>query len=92
MGHSTHVASIVAGNGSGSSGANAIRTFRGMAPNANIINLRVLNGQGVGTDSAVIAAIQQAIALKSQYNIRVLNLSLGRGVYESYTQDPCVRR
>jgi hypothetical protein len=28
----------------------------------------------------VIAAIQQAIALKTQYNIRVINLSLGRGV------------
>jgi len=36
----------------------------------------------------VIAAIQRAIALKSTYNIRVINLSLGRRVYESYTQDP----
>jgi serine protease AprX len=36
----------------------------------------------------VIAAIQTAIALKSKYNIRVINLSLGRQVYESYTLDP----
>ena len=36
----------------------------------------------------MIAAIQQAIALESTYNIRVLNLSLGRPVYESYTLDP----
>ena len=36
----------------------------------------------------MIAAIQRAIALKSTYNIRVINLSLGRRVYESYTQDP----
>ena len=40
------------------------------------------------TDSAVIAAIQRAIALKSTYNIRVINLSLGRPVFESYTVDP----
>jgi len=36
----------------------------------------------------VIAAISRAIQLQSQYNIRVLNLSLGRGIYESYTLDP----
>ena len=36
----------------------------------------------------VIAAINQAIALKSKYNIRVINLSMGRAVYESYKLDP----
>ena len=36
----------------------------------------------------MIAAIQQAISLKNTYNIRVINLSLARGVYESYTLDP----
>src|SRR5208282_4947363 len=60
----------------------------GMAPGANIINLRVLDQNGSGTDSQVVAAIQQAIQLKSQYNIRVINLSLGRPVFESYTLDP----
>src|SRR5204862_5016643 len=59
----------------------------GIAPNANIINLRVLDQNGVGSDSSVIAAIQTAISLKSTYNIRVINLSLGRQVYESYTVD-----
>src|SRR6202042_2661524 len=46
------------------------------------------NENGVGTDSMVIAAIERAIALKSTYNIRVINLSLGRPIWESYTQDP----
>ena len=32
--------------------------------------------------------INRAIQLKSQYNIRVINLSLGRPVFESYTIDP----
>src|SRR5262250_2218608 len=41
-----------------------------------------------GTDSSVINAINQAISLKNQYNIRVMNLSLGRPVFESYTLDP----
>src|SRR5438270_207053 len=86
-GHGTHVAGIVAGNGHDS--ANGYPTqYTGVAPNANIINLRVLDANGSGTDSQVIAAIQRAIQLKSTYNIRVINLSLGRSVYESYTLDP----
>jgi serine protease AprX len=87
-GHGTHVAGIIAGNGSNSSCLSCDVTFRGIAPNVNIINLRVLDQNGSATDSTVIAAIQEAIALQSQYNIRIINLSLGRGVFESYTTDP----
>ena len=42
----------------------------------------------MGTDSAVIAAINRAISLRKKYNIRVINLSLGRRVFESYKIDP----
>src|ERR1039458_9939369 len=59
-----------------------------MAPNANILNFHALDKNGQGTDASVINAINQAIQLQSQYNIRVINLSLGRAVYESYQQDP----
>ncbi len=64
-GHGTHVAGIIAGNGTSSTCGNCDVTFRGIAPNASIINLRVLDQNGSATDSTVIAAIQQAIALKS---------------------------
>jgi serine protease AprX len=87
-GHGTHVSGIIAGNGSGSKGPNSTYTFQGIAGNANIINLRVLDQNGAGTDSEVIAAIQTAIQLKDTYNIRVINLSVGRPVFESFTQDP----
>jgi serine protease AprX len=86
-GHGTHVAGIVAGNGHDSVSGYPTQ-YVGVAPNANIINLRVLDANGSGTDSQVIAAIQRAIQLKSTYNIRVINLSLGRSVYESYALDP----
>src|SRR5467141_1666281 len=86
-GHGTHVAGIIAGNAYDSTtGYKGV--YRGVAPEAQIINLRALDSTGSGTDSTVIAAIQQAIALRSTYNIRVINLSLGRQVYESYTVDP----
>jgi len=87
-GHGTHVAGILAGNGTNSRGTKFRKTFMGIADNVNLINLRVLDQNGGGLDSSVIAAIQRAISLKSKYNIRVINLSLGRPVYESYKLDP----
>jgi serine protease AprX len=90
-GHGTHIAGLIAGNGISSTGPIFSETFKGIAPKVNIVNLRVLDANGSGTDSAVIAAISQAINLKSKYNIRVINLSLGRGVFESYKQDPLCR-
>jgi serine protease AprX len=87
-GHGTHVAGIIAGNGASSTCSNCTITYRGVAPNANIINLRALDANGQATDSGVIAAMQAAISLKSAFNIRVINLSLGRSIYESYTLDP----
>ena len=82
-GHGTHVAGIIGGNGSLSGGQ-----YEGVAPAVSLIDLRALDANGSGTDSMVIAAIQQAIALQQTYNIRVINLSLGRGIPVSYTQDP----
>jgi len=82
-GHGTHVSGIIAGDGKSSKGL-----YQGIAPNATILNFRVLDDHGVGQDSYVINAIQTAIALKNTHNIRVINLSLGRPVYESYTLDP----
>ena len=88
FGHGTHVAGIAGGNGTDSSGNGAFQTFKGVAPNINIISLKVLDQTGSGQSSAVVAAIQRAIQLKATYNIRVINLSLGQPVYESYTLDP----
>ncbi|HWU36889.1 MAG TPA: S8 family serine peptidase, partial [Candidatus Acidoferrum sp.] len=88
FGHGNHVAGLVGGNGSSSSSSKYTYMVRGIAPNANLINLRALDKNGEGTDSSVIAAIQRAIALKQTYNIRIINLSLGRPVVASYLNDP----
>jgi subtilisin family serine protease len=82
-GHGTHVAGILAGNGYDSQGARA-----GIAPGAKIIALKVLDSQGQGYISDVIAAIDYAIARSAYYNIRIINLSVGAGVFESYANDP----
>jgi serine protease AprX len=87
-GHGEHVAGILGGNGTNSLCGSCDRRLVGMAPGVNIVNLRVLDENGNGSDSGVIAAIDTAITLQHTYNIRVMNLSLGRAVYESYKNDP----
>jgi serine protease AprX len=87
-GHGQHIAGIIASNGRTSNCGDCTQVFVGIAPGVNLINLKVLDATGQGSDSFVIAAIDRAISLKNTYNIRVMNLSLGRPVYESYTQDP----
>jgi serine protease AprX len=82
-GHGTHVAGIIAGNGRTTFG---LRTA--MAPRANIVALKALDGEGKGRISNIIAALDWAVANKAQYNIRVINMSLGAGVFESYNTDP----
>lgn len=84
-GHGTHVAMIIAGNGTKSAGTN--KNFRGVAPGATIVNLAALDRYNKGNESDVLAAIQRAIDLKSTHNIRVMNLSLGRPVSRSYKND-----
>src|SRR5439155_12313796 len=82
-GHGTHVAGVIAGNGYDSGGQNA-----GMAPDASLVALKVLDADGHGNISHVIAALDWVVANKSTYNIRVVNLSVGASVRESYWTDP----
>jgi len=82
-GHGTHVAGIIAGNGYDSNGARA-----GMAPAADIVSLKVLDQNGNGYISGVIAALDWVVANRTLYNIRVVNLSIGAPVTESYYSDP----
>jgi serine protease AprX len=82
-GHGTHVAGIIAGSGYDSNGAR-----RGVAPGANLVVLKVLDGDGYGYISNVIAALDYAVEHRAQFNIRVINLSVAAGVYESYNTDP----
>jgi subtilisin family serine protease len=82
-GHGTHVAGIIGGNGYDSRGQKA-----GIAPKASLISLKVLDGNGQGTISNIIAALNWIVANAQTYNIRVVNMSVGAHVNESYLTDP----
>lgn len=78
-GHGTHIAGIVAGNGHDSNG-----TFKGIAPGVTLIGLKISDDLGVAFESDVVLALQWTLEHKSQYNIRVINLSINSGVDTSY--------
>ncbi|RMD70468.1 MAG: hypothetical protein D6819_04220 [Gammaproteobacteria bacterium] len=79
-GHGSHVAGIAAGNGGGGGGGIPPGTFVGMAPEADIIAVRVFNGDCdfLAKDISLVQAFsfidQKAQALHEPY---VINLSLG---------------
>jgi serine protease AprX len=82
-GHGTHVAGIIAGDGFDSGGRQA-----GVAPGASLLVEKVLDANGEGYISNVIAAIDYAVANRDALHVRVINLSVAAGVYESYRTDP----
>jgi len=84
-GHGSHVASTAAGNDrlSGQSG-----TYAGVAPNASLVNLRVLDSGGRGRVSWVLSALDWVLANGSRYKVRVVNMSLGMPAIDSYKIDP----
>lgn len=94
-GHGTFVAGLIAGDGSASlpldQGGYATMQFRGVAPAANIIGIKVLDATGSGRASAVMAGILWAVAHRDEYGIRVVNLSLGSNPVAPVQFDPIAR-
>jgi len=94
-GHGTFVAGLIAGDGSASlppdQGGEAVRQYRGVAPQADIVSLKVLDKFGEGRESDVVRAIAWAVLNKDRYNIRVLNLSLAGDVAGPTETDPMAR-
>ena len=85
-GHGTHVAGLIAGNGLMSAGR-----YVGIAQNARLIGLRVLDANGEGRSSDLLNAIEFAIDNRAALGIDVINLSLGHPVLEPAADDPLVQ-
>ncbi len=86
-GHGTHVAGIVAGNGYDSAGE-LTGAYKGVAPGANIISVRVIGSDGSAKLDAIVKGIEWAVVNRHAYNIRVINLSLGGIPSGPYISDP----
>jgi hypothetical protein len=69
-GHGTHVAGTIGAKDDGVGVA-------GVAPGTRLVAVKVLDDTGAGTTSSVICGIEWVLANRTQYDIRVANLSLG---------------
>ena len=78
-GHGTFVAGIAAGSAKG---------YAGVAPNADIVSLDVMDDRGAGKTSDVIAAAEWIYQNKAAHNIRVANFSLHSGAVNHFWLDP----
>jgi serine protease AprX len=86
FGHGTHVAGLVGGTGWQSG-----YSYMGVAPKARLIGVKVLDGQGTGRTSNVIAAIDYVVANAGYLGVDVINLALGHPIFENAETDPLVR-
>jgi len=77
-GHGTHLAGIIAGHGA---------EFRGVAPDARLVDIRVLDESGEGTLRSVVAGFEWLLDNRAALGIRVLNLSFGTTQTSSYHAD-----
>lgn len=76
-GHGTHVSGIIAGDGTTSRRMAGGIDYSGMAPEANLVMLKVLDGRGNGNTPKVLQGIDWILKNKDVYNIRLLNISVG---------------
>lgn len=82
-GHGTFVAGVIAGNGA-AGGSN----FKGVAPEASLVSVKLSGRDGAADVSTLLAAIQWVVSFRDRYGIKVLNLSVGSDSAQSYRLDP----
>ncbi|MFH1637270.1 MAG: S8 family serine peptidase [Candidatus Woesearchaeota archaeon] len=67
-GHGSHVSGIIASQDS---------TYKGIAPGARIVSMKVLNAAGGGSASDIISAVQWCVNRRDVFNISMISMSLG---------------
>jgi len=70
-GHGTHCAGITAGTGAPN------YQHVGVAPHANLVGVKVLDGGGSGSFAAVMAGMEWTVEKRHEFNIRAASMSLG---------------
>jgi len=79
-GHGTHVAGIINGKG--------LKEATGIAPEANLINVKLGDDQGNLTEIDLLLGLQWVYVYKNDYNIKVVNLSVSSETSGSYIDSP----
>ncbi len=84
-GHGTHVAGIIAGDGRISGGRLA-----GIAPEANLAVIKILDAKGEGEVHQILEGIQWIRKNQKRYGIRVANISVGAKLGIDKEKEQCL--
>ena len=85
-GHGTHVAGILAGDGTASMGK-----YKGVAPGCGLVVLKVLDRFGNGSRDQVLRAFRWILDHREQYRIRIVNISVGTTCRSVSDQDVLIQ-
>jgi serine protease AprX len=81
LGHGTHVAGIINGRSDGDQ-------YVGVAPDARVISVKIADDQGSALESDMLRGMLWVYEHRADYNIKVVNLSLGAATPQSYKSSP----
>jgi len=88
-GHGSHCAGITAGTGAVDEGplSTGEKPYRGVAPGATLVGVKVLDGSGSGSFAEVMKGMEWTIDNQEKYNIRSASMSLGGAWVSELTQE-----
>ncbi|MDG2048412.1 MAG: S8 family peptidase [Halioglobus sp.] len=87
-GHGTHMSSIIAHSGKTKRNGRPTRFYKGVAPDVNLVVVKVLDRDGLAHLLEIVRAIQWVVDNREQYGIRILNLSFAQTPRWPYWEDP----
>lgn len=87
-GHGTHLASVLARSGAVQRDNSMQVSYRGIAPDADIIVVKAFGGSGEAGFLDIVRGIQWVVQHHERLNIRILNLSFAARPRWPYWQDP----
>ena len=87
-GHGTHMSSIIAHSGQTKHNGRPTGSYKGVAPDANLVAVKVLDREGLAHLLEIVRAIQWVVHNREKYSIKILNLSFAQTPRWPYWEDP----
>jgi subtilisin family serine protease len=87
-GHGTHMTSIIANSGKTLKNGVWTGTYKGVAPDANIVAVKVLDRQGLAHMLDIVRGVQWVVENREVYGIDVMNLSFVQQPLWDHSDDP----
>jgi hypothetical protein len=87
-GHGTHMTSIIAHNGRALVDGAFAGSYKGVAPDVNLVAVKAFNQEGQGEFLDIVRGVQWVVDNKERFDIKVLNLSFAARPRWEYWLDP----